>query len=85
MPKQCHRNLDDHCCHLHGVRCPHLLENVEEGFRWTCGLRKELGSWEAVHQDPRYIQDVQPFWNEWGDHMGQYQCGTYTCQNCIDG
>ena len=81
MPKQCHRNLDDHCCYLQGVRCPYLEENVEEGFKWTCALRKELGSWDLVHVDPRYTQNIQPIWIK----LGIKDCGTYTCINCIDG
>jgi hypothetical protein len=48
------RNLDDHCCYLKGKVCQFLEENTEPGFRWSCGLRRELGSWDAVLADPRY-------------------------------
>lgn len=49
----CHGNLDDHCCWFAGRICEFLAENVD-GRRWTCTLRAELGSWDAVHADPRY-------------------------------
>jgi hypothetical protein len=49
------RNLDDHCCYVNNKPCKYLEENTEEGFRWSCGLRRELGSWDLVHKDPRYI------------------------------
>jgi len=37
-----------------GKPCPHLEENTVPGHRWTCGLRRELGNWDAVLADPRY-------------------------------
>lgn len=89
MPRQCHRNLDDHCCHLlvsgKSYPCPLLKESAEEGFKWACSLREELGSWDLVHNDPRYIEHVQPFWDEHGSRINQFNCGDYTCENCIDG
>ena len=39
---------------MDGKVCPHLEENTEPGFRWSCGLRHELGSWDRVVEDPRY-------------------------------
>lgn len=48
------RNNDDHCCYIDGEPCPFLEQNTEPGFRWSCGLRRELGSWDAVIADPRY-------------------------------
>lgn len=49
------RNLDEHCCWIAGKVCEFLEENTEKGFRWSCGLRRELGSWDAVITDPRYL------------------------------
>lgn len=49
------RNLDDHCCYVEGKPCAYVEENTEPGFRWSCGLRRELGDWDAVLADPRYI------------------------------
>ena len=54
------RNLEDHCCWLKGKVCSYLEENTQPGFRWTCGLRRELGDWDAVLADPRYIENVKP-------------------------
>ena len=42
-----------HCCWVAGKVCEHLETNVE-GRNFSCSLRRELGSWEAVHEDPRY-------------------------------
>ena len=49
------RNLDEHCCWILGEVCEFLEENTEAGFRWTCGLRRELGDWDKVLKDKRYI------------------------------
>lgn len=54
------RNLEEHCCWVNGNPCPYLEENTEPGFRWSCGLRRELGSWDAVLEDPRYVNDIMP-------------------------
>jgi hypothetical protein len=52
--------IHDHCCYLgsHGV-CRFLEENAE-GRRWSCTLRRELGSWQAVHSDSLYVETVKP-------------------------
>lgn len=61
MPKGlCHGNTPIHCCSFWGYVCPYVEENTVEGRRWACGLRRELGSWDAVLTDSRYIRDVQP-------------------------
>jgi len=54
------RNLDEHCCWVDGKVCKFLEENAEPGFRWSCGLRRELGSWDAVIKDPRYVSGILP-------------------------
>lgn len=54
------RNLDEHCCWVDGKVCKFLEENSEPGFRWSCGLRRELASWNAVIADPRYVKDILP-------------------------
>lgn len=54
------RNKPDHCCWLNGKVCAFLEENSEPGYRWSCGLRRELGSWDAVLADPRYRSQVHP-------------------------
>lgn len=50
----CHGNAEDHCCWFQGRVCEFLEENTVPGRRWACGLFRELGSWDAVHADPRY-------------------------------
>jgi hypothetical protein len=63
----------DHCCWLDGAPCPHLVVNGPTGFRYACGLRTELGSWAAVHADPRYLADVRPVWLR----TGTVDCGNW--------
>jgi len=54
------RNLDEHCCWVDGKVCKFLEENTEPGYRWSCGLRRELGSWDAVITDSRYVNEILP-------------------------
>jgi len=59
--RNCTGNADDHCCHLGkaGV-CRYLEENTVEGRRWVCGLRRVLRSWDRVHEDRRYRDNIKP-------------------------
>ena len=46
-------------------------------------MREELGSWEAVHGDNRYLDNVKP----WLDLHGVVDCGDYPppgvmCKTC---
>jgi len=66
---------------MDGKPCIFLKQNESGEFRWTCLLREELGSWEAVHQDERYKENVQPHWIE----KGIKDCGDYSCSNCLNG
>ncbi len=59
------------CCWVEGQPCPHLDGDV-------CSLRRELGSWEAVHADPRYLATPAPVWRE----HGIADCGDYVCGDC---
>ncbi len=68
----CHGNQPDHCCWVDGERCPYLEEATVPDRRWVCGLRRELGSWEAVHADPRYAP-IQAVW----DRVGIESCGAW--------
>lgn len=44
--------------------------------KWACGLRAELGDWNKVLKDPRYIKDVKGSWRkgincrDWPDRKG---------------
>jgi len=50
----------DHCCWLAGKVCPHVRPSARDGYVWDCGLRADLGSWDAVHSSPEYLRDVKP-------------------------
>jgi hypothetical protein len=56
----CTGNNADHCCWVSGAPCPFLEENTVEGRRWVCGLRRELGDWDAVLASDRYKTQVAP-------------------------
>lgn len=76
--------LTDHCCWLDGQLCPFLEEGTVEGRRYACALQRELGSWEAVYNDSRYLKQVRPFWDAW---RPQVDCGDWllpgeTCATC---
>lgn len=69
----CHGNGAEHCCYLEGQVCPFLEEYTIEGRRWACGLLRELGDWDAVHSDERYLTTVRPVWVEHGiDDCGDF-------------
>jgi hypothetical protein len=60
MSGYCSGNFDDHCCHLgkYGV-CKYLEKNATENRIWTCSLRRELGDWDLVHNDERYVSEIK--------------------------
>jgi len=60
------------CCWVESKPCRWLDGDV-------CSLRRELGSWEAVHDDPRYKESPQPVWIE----NGIADCGDFTCADCL--
>lgn len=70
----------DHCCYVGGEVCEYLIEN-HEGRRFACGLRAELGSWEAVHDDARYAP-IALIFNEAGVSLcGEWQPNPTQCCN----
>lgn len=76
---ECHGNGEDHCCYVNGQVCPFLVENAM-GRRWACGLRIELGSWDEVHRDPRYLEKVKPVWTRFNvDDCGDWQAEGQCC------
>jgi hypothetical protein len=76
----CHGNQPQHCCWVAGEVCPFLEEGTVPGRRWACGLRRELGSWDAVHADARYIAHVQVEWDKVGiESCGAWGPGTGQC------
>ena len=76
---------DDHCCYLAGVVCPFLRDDGPDADRrWVCTFRERLGSWEAVHEDPEYLDTIAPImmgltgvlcgdWPTPGEHC--HECG----------
>jgi hypothetical protein len=72
----CHGNTAEHCCWLDGVQCSYLREHVG-GRRWACGLRHELGSWEAVLADERYQRNVQPVWDRAMNYSIRVTCANW--------
>jgi hypothetical protein len=73
---------EGHCCWIEGQVCSFLRE--DDGVRrWVCTLRESLGSWQAVHADPRYIASVHPTLMS----VGTVDCGDWpgpgiTCGEC---
>lgn len=57
---ECHGLGEEHCCYLDGEVCPFLEEGTVPGRRWACGLYRELGSWDAVHNSATYRDTVAP-------------------------
>lgn len=74
--------MDDHCCWLRGMECPYARQLV--GGTWECTLRSELGSWEAVHEDPRYLRDVKPEIDTMGlvENCGDWPGPGQVCATC---
>lgn len=81
----CLGTASDHCCWVARAVCPHLEERTVPGRRWACGLRRELGSWEAVHADARYLTGVKSYLETTA--LGNMDCGDWppvgvTCPSC---
>lgn len=75
----CHGNGDDHCCYVEGAPCVHLTSTDDR--KWACGLLVELGSWEAVHADLRYLETPRPVWIQ----RGVPDCGDWLGPGCCFG
>lgn len=74
----------EHCCWVNGKPCRFLEENTEPGYRWSCGLRRELGSWDAVLADPRYQEHVQSHWDTFPEttNCRDFPSGGWECRQC---
>lgn len=85
----CLGNGEDHCCYIKGAECRFLIRNYtdETGYyrKWACSLRAELGDWDKVLADPRWIEHVQNSWKhglnckDWPDGEG---VNRGVCENC---
>lgn len=69
---------DDHCCYQNGVRCVHLVENVE-GRRYACGVRIQFGSWKGVNESSEY-RPVGEYWESIGQPFNY--CETFDPSFC---
>ena len=73
---------DCHCCQAGDSVCEFLEETSER--RYSCRLRRELGSWELVHSDPRYKNS---FIGKWWENRNGRGCGDWplpgqACAEC---
>lgn len=60
--------VDDHCCYLgrHGV-CTFLRDDGPDAARrFVCTIRERCGSFDAMHTDPVYVEQVRPILREIG-------------------
>lgn len=74
-----------HCCWFEGVQCKFLEVSEVPGFNWSCSLRRELGDWKLVHEDPRYISEVKPRWDKLpyvNLNCGDWPPKGMTCNEC---
>lgn len=75
----------EHCCWFKGVQCEFLEPSNKEGFYWQCGLRAEAESWEEVHQNPLYVDNVKPKMAEIGypdSNCGDWPLAGQKCNDC---
>lgn len=61
----------DHCCYIEGVACEFLEENIG-GRRYSCRLRRVMGSWQAVTLSFAYRR-VGRFWQSIGQPFNYCQ------------
>jgi hypothetical protein len=80
----CRGNSNDHCCWVAGKVCDFLEENTVEGRRWACGLRRELGDWDAVLASDRYQKDIAPTFEPMGVNCRDWPSITsgQVCHEC---
>jgi len=80
----CKATVDKHCCWIGASVCEHFNPDTQVDGKF-CSLRTELGSWELVHEDPRYAPQ-RAFFENFGP-SGTSLCGDYpaegeTCGEC---
>jgi hypothetical protein len=67
---------EGHCCWFAGEVCQYLRPSKVDGFNWACGLRTDLGSWEAAYASKEYIENVKEKVNAVGGNLG-LDCGDW--------
>lgn len=76
----CGATAKEHCCWVPGVGvCPHFDSELTGGF---CSLRAKLGSWDLVHDDPRYQLQREAFEDFGTSLCGDYPAKGVTCGEC---
>lgn len=71
----------DHCCYVRGQVCLYLADNGPDAERrFECSLRRDLGSWAAVHSHIGYLVNVQSAWDE----LGTREDGSPVIASCGD-
>lgn len=85
----CLGNGNDHCCWIGGKECQFIIRDYtdETGHhrKWACSLRAELGNWDAVMADSRWIENVKGSWvdglncRDWPDGTGPNRG---VCEEC---
>ena len=66
-----------HWCWINGEECWYLVVDQHPTRKYACGLMMELGSWDAVYADPRYVRDVRAAFDEWADPERWPDCGDW--------
>lgn len=49
-----------HCCWFNGEVCQYLTKSTRPDFVWCCSLKRDKGTWAAVHTSPEYLTNVKP-------------------------
>ena len=88
----CDGNSEQTCCTVKGENCQYLIFNYtdEDGLfrKFACSLRAELGDWDAVLSDPRYIKNIAGSWapgincRDWPEKPNEYR-GCNLCGSCM--
>jgi hypothetical protein len=77
---RCKATADNHCCWLGASVCEHFNSDLADNK--FCSLRTELGSWDLVHEDPRYAPQ-RKFFEGFGTSLcGDYPIAGETCGEC---
>lgn len=75
---KCQGTQEQHCCWVDGNVCPFFLDARASGLvgrEIACALYLEKGSWDAVYQDQRYQELIQPIFNRL--QRGDLGCGDW--------
>jgi hypothetical protein len=78
----CKGTINDHCCWIDGKICAHFEVGTVPGLEIACGLRRKLGSWDAVHSSAEYIRDVRPTMERLGVDCGDWPPKGEKCAAC---